>query len=487
MTTMTTSQAQVLQRENIAHARKDGRTFLVTFHSASRVVKLYPVEHQAVQRALQDLVQASEQLREAQGEFELRVQGEFVFLNGTRLRLDVNNYASFGFLLNVCRRWGIGALRITRPTSSRDWLTFLSSLALPAKNTAPDDALTEFVTRLTAANIDVFELEGPVEGGAGDGAFIGQAAAKQTYAQSVALTKDVINSARMGRTPSVRKIKRVVQGIVDHILEEETSLIGLSTLRDYDEYTYTHSVNVCIFSVALGRRLGMSRLQLYELGMGALLHDIGKSRLPHDLVQKSSDLTDDEWRVLITHPWRGVLSLFQLRGQQELPYRAMIVSYEHHMKHDLSGYPRSIRARTMGMTSRLVAVADAYDAATSRRSYQAIPYAPSEALKEMRDNPQRGFDPVVVKAFINLLGIYPVGTLVVLDSFELAVVRAANPNPEFISRPVVSVVSDALGNLLDPPRIVDLAIQRPDGQFARTIIKTADPERYGIRVSDYII
>jgi hypothetical protein len=105
----------------------------------------------------------------------------------------------------------------------------------------------------------------------------------------------------------------------------------------------------------------------------------------------------------------------------------------------------------------------------------------------MRDNPQRGFDPVVVKAFINLLGIYPVGTLVVLDTFELAVVRAANPNPEFISRPSVAVISDALGNLLDPPRAVDLAIQRPDGQFARTIIKTADPERYGIRVSDYLV
>jgi hypothetical protein len=108
-------------------------------------------------------------------------------------------------------------------------------------------------------------------------------------------------------------------------------------------------------------------------------------------------------------------------------------------------------------------------------------------LQEMRDNPRRGMDPVVVKAFINLLGIYPPGTLVVLDTFELAVVSAASPNPDMLSRPRVVIVSDARGNLMDPPLPADLAARGPDGQFARTIIKTADPERYGIRVSDYLI
>lgn len=105
----------------------------------------------------------------------------------------------------------------------------------------------------------------------------------------------------------------------------------------------------------------------------------------------------------------------------------------------------------------------------------------------MRDNPKRGLDPVVVKAFITLLGIYPSGTLVVLDTFELAVVLAANPNPEMLSRPRVVIVSDGRGNLLQPPIETDLAAIGPDGQFARTIIKTADPDRYGIRVSDYVV
>jgi HD-GYP domain-containing protein (c-di-GMP phosphodiesterase class II) len=279
-----------------------------------------------------------------------------------------------------------------------------------------------------------------------------------------------------------------VQGIVDQILTEETSLIGLTTLRDYDEYTYTHSVNVCIFAVALGRRLGMTKLQLFDLGLSALMHDIGKSRVPVNLMQKSDDLSEAEWRQIAAHPWLGVLVLFQLRGQhEELSYRAMTVSYEHHMRGDLSGYPKVVRPRTMSMTSKIVAVTDGYDAATSRRVYQSTPYPPSAVLQEMRDNPRRGMDPVVVKAFINLLGIYPVGTLVVLDTFELAVVSSANPNPEALSRPIVRIVSDAQGTVVVPPLEVDLAYTDTSGEYPRTIIKTADPDRYGINVGDYFV
>ncbi|HEY1953608.1 MAG TPA: HD-GYP domain-containing protein, partial [Gemmatimonadaceae bacterium] len=301
-------------------------------------------------------------------------------------------------------------------------------------------------------------------------------------------TKDVINSVRIGKTPNIRKIKRVVQGIVDQVLNEETSLIGLTAIRDYDEYTFTHSVNVCIFSIALGRRLGMNKLQLYELGLAALMHDIGKSRVPLDMLQKNGELTDEEWKWMASHPWLGVLVLFQFRRQQEeLSYRAMTVCQEHHMKIDLTGYPKSIRPRQVSLLSKIVSIADGYDAATSRRVYKTEALAPSAVLEEMRDNPRRGLDPVLVKAFINLLGIYPVGTLVILDTFELAVVSAANPNPEALSRPIIKIISDPQGNTISPPLQVDLAVPEAGGQYARTIIKTADPERYGITPGDYLI
>jgi hypothetical protein len=157
------------------------------------------------------------------------------------------------------------------------------------------------------------------------------------------------------------------------------------------------------------------------------------------------------------------------------------------MKLDLTGYPRPLRPRAMSMFSKIVAVADGFDAATSRRSYQTTPLSPAQVLQEMRDNPRRGMDPVVVKAFINLTGIYPVGTLVVLDTFELGIVHAVNSIPEMLSRPIVRVISDTQGNLLHPGTLVDLAEQLEDGMYRRTIIKTENPDRYGIRVGDYFL
>jgi HD-GYP domain-containing protein (c-di-GMP phosphodiesterase class II) len=475
-------------KQSGAKLRRGGRNFMVAFYAALRAIKLYPLEHTAVQKTLAELSQVAEELRAEENELEFRVSGEFIFLNSTRLRLDLSNYATFGHILTLCKLAGIGAIHVGTQGTARDW-TFLLSLLGGETKVGPADRFKEIQARLKDAKIETFQIDTPTET-ATDREFNeeSKAAANRTYSQSVAVTKDVINSVRIGKTPNIRKIKRVVQGIVDQVLNEETSLIGLTAIRDYDEYTFTHSVNVCIFSIALGRRLGMTKLQLYELGLAALMHDIGKSRVPIDVLQKNGELTDEEWKWMASHPWLGVLVLFQFRRQQEeLSYRAMTVCQEHHMKIDLTGYPKCVRPREVSLLSKIVTIADGYDAATSRRVYKTEALAPSAVLEEMRDNPRRGLDQVLVKAFINLLGIYPVGTLVVLDTFELAVVSAANPNPEALSRPIVKIISDAQGNTISPPLQVDLAVPEAGGQYARTIIKTADPDRYGITPGDYLI
>ncbi|HET9454164.1 MAG TPA: HD domain-containing phosphohydrolase [Gemmatimonadaceae bacterium] len=464
--------------------RQKGRILIIGLYAALRSSKLYPIGHASVRKAIDDLSAASRDIVGGEGDLELRVSGEFIFVNGTRLRLDLDNYAAFSHVLSVFRANGVGQLHVGQ-AGERDW-QMLVSLMQAGGETTPADRLHDLIEKLAAAGVHAFELGEPA-GDSGEDREKSKERAKRTYSQSVAVTKDLMTSVRIGRSPNIKKIKRVVQGIVDQILNEETSLIGLTTIRDYDEYTFTHSVNVCIFSVALGKRLGLSKLQLYDLGMAALFHDIGKARVPLEVLNKSGGLTDDEWRQIAAHPWLGVLALFQIRGSQELPYRSMVVAMEHHMKTDLTGYPKSIRPRQVSMYSKIVAAADGFDAATSRRSYQTVPFNPAEVMREMRDNPRRGMDPVVVKAFINLTGIYPTGTLVVLDTFELGVVHGPNPISEMLARPIVRVISDAMGNLTHPGALVDLAERREDGTFTRTIIKTENPERYGIRVGDYFV
>ena len=462
--------------------RRAGRQLIYTAYAALRAVKLYPVENAAVQKALADLTAQTKELIVGEGELELKMSGEFIFVNQTRLRLDLDNFASFSHLLSLFRAAGVGTVTVKDTVAARDWLTFLSLLQSPGSDD-PHERLTQLTEKLAAAGVHVFTLAPSTELGSGN---IEKAKerAKRTYAHSVAATRELMSSVRLGHSPNIKKIKRAVQGIVDQILNEETSLIGLTTIRDYDEYTFTHSVNVCIFSVALGKRLGLNKVQLYDLGMAALFHDIGKSRVPQAILNKTGGLNDEEWRLIAAHPWLGVLALFQVRGAQELPYRAMIVALEHHMKRDLTGYPRPIRPRQIGVFSKVVAIADGFDAATSRRSYQTVPFTPAQVMLEMRDNPRRGMDPVIVKAFINLTGIYPVGTLVVLDTFEMGIVHAVNPLQDMLSRPLVRIVTDAQGNLSNGS-VVDLADRNADGVFVRTIIKTENPDRYGIRVGDY--
>ena len=470
-----------------AYIRRAGKGLILAFYAALRAIRLYPLENAAVQNAAEELTSLTKELLDHEHELEMRVSGEFVFINSVRLRLDLDNYASFSHPLSVFRAAGIGSLHLHTVPALKDWQRFLAFLNQPS-NLEPDDRFDELTGKLQQQGLTVFELGEPMAQRENElDREKSKEVAKKTYAQSVAVTKDLMTSVRLGRSPNIKKIKRVVQGIVDQILNEETSLIGLTTIRDYDEYTFTHSVNVCIFSVALGKRLGFGKIQLYDLGMAALFHDIGKSRVPSDVLNKTGGLTDDEWRLIAAHPWLGALTLFQLRGQQELPYRAMIVAHEHHMKIDLTGYPRPIRERSLSMFSKIVAVADGFDAATSRRSYQTVPLTPAQVMAEMRDNARRGMDPVVVKAFINLTGIYPVGTLVILDTFELGIVHAPNPIAEMLSRPIVRVISDEQGNLMQPGTLIDLAEQSAEGVFLRTIIKTENPERYGIRVGDYFI
>ncbi len=469
--------------------RRVGRGYVNAFYGALRAVKLYPVENAAVQKAVQDLVAATSEILKREGELELKASGEFLFVNTVRMRLDLDNYASFSQILSVFKANGIGTLHVPSPPLPRDYIVFLSLLqgtgTVRLEPVARHDQLVE---KLEQAGVRTFQLVLPVEASEdAEAREKSKEVAKRTYAQSIQVSKDVVNSVRIGKSPNIKKIKRVVQTIVDQILADDTSLLGLTTLRDYDEYTFVHSVNVCIFSVALGRRLGLSKVQLYDLGRAALMHDIGKARVPLEVLNKVEALSDEEWRMIAAHPWLGVLALMQMKGQQELSYRAMTVAYEHHMKTDLTGYPRSIRPRAMSILSKIVSVADGFDAATSQRSYQAVPLSPAQVLQEMRDNPRRGMDPAIVKAFVAMLGIYPVGTLVRLDTLEMAIVHAANPNPEQVSRPLVRIISDASGNVLYPGELADLADTDANGQYWRTVIKTENPERYGIRIGDYFV
>ena len=465
--------------------RRAGRNYILALFGAMRAVKLYPMANEQVTKAIFDLTESTSEILKGGEGLHLILSGDVFSVNQVQLKLELSSYQAFTQVMAVFRNNGIGEVSIETPPLPRDYQVLLTQLqAVGLLKGEPEYRFETLLGKLEQVSIRTLAFAPPRESGeARQSQAEAKEAAKRVYAQGIAVAKDVVNSVRMGRGAGLKRIKRVVQTIVDQILADEVSLVGLTTIRDYDEYTFVHSMNVCIFAVALGRRLGLEKLQLYDLGMAALFHDIGKARIDLDVLNKAEKLTDDEWRLLTTHTWRGLLILLSMKSA-DMPYRSMVVAYEHHMRTDQTGYPHSVRPRELSIFSKVVAVADGFDAATTQRSY-ANPVAPAVVLQEMRDNPKRGMDPIIVKAFVAMLGVYPVGTLVMLDTFELAVVMAPNPVAEHASRPIVFLVSDAQGNVAYPGLEVDLTERDADGNFLKTIIKTENPERYGIRVGDY--
>lgn len=474
------------EQGNEAAAQRNARAYVVALHGAVRAVRLYPVENAAVQKAIHELSAAADRLMTAGEGCELRRAGDYLFVNELRLRLTMDNYAAVAYVLGLFREAGIGGITVLHTPEPRAWVVLLAFLQSPPLEYPEADRLAQLADRLAQSGVADFEFSAPNEELAAEvDELDSKERARQTYVRSLDVTRDVMTSARLGRSPGLKRVKRAVQGIVDSILTDAASLVGLTTLREFDEYTFVHSVNVCILAVALGRRLGLSKTQLLDLGLAALLHDIGKSKLPLELLNKRGHLDEQERALLQTHSWQGVLTLFALPTGAGRPWRAITAAFEHHMRVDLSGYPTPVRPRRLSLFSKIIAVADGFDAATTTRVYQQAPWTPADVLRGMRDNPRLGLDQVIVKAFINLTGIYPVGTIVVLDTLELAIVMSANPETSALSRPLVRLLFDPHGNKLQDAPVCDLTEQDAGGQYLRTIIRTEDPDRYGIRIADF--
>jgi HD-GYP domain-containing protein (c-di-GMP phosphodiesterase class II) len=484
--------------QNATPVQALGKQVVGQLYVALRSAQIYDENNETVAKQLDRLYRNLLDLLKVEGGVDLTLSRNFFFLNSLRIKVDLKVYMTYHQLLKVLRRLQVGRIELANGLGFEELRSFVFLLA----NTEVDAEYTfeKLVAALASSDLPHVTLgaleeeeELPEE------TLIDQdlkeqreqkeqkEKSKRTYFRSVEVTRSLLDSVRSGKVMNVRRVRRVVQSIVDNILQEEFSLVGLTALRNYDEPTFTHVVNVCIFSVALGQRIGLSKLELYELGLAALFHDIGKMAIPEDILQKPGKFTAAEWEEMKAHTWKGARKLLEMRKQGQIPIREMLTAFEHHLNLDNSGYPKVSKSRKLNFYSKIVAIADAFDAGTTPRIYKTEPMEPHEALKIIEMRKGNHFEPVLVKAFINMMGVYPVGTLVILDTFEMGVVYAPNENAEEIHRPVIKLISDPWGNSVDG-RLVDLAERdATTGEYSRTIVKVTEPEKYGIKVSEYFL
>ncbi len=302
--------------------------------------------------------------------------------------------------------------------------------------------------------------------------------AQGTFFGSIDVIKQVMHNVENRQGFALNNVRQVVTDITSAINNNDKYLLGLTTMKNFDEYTFNHSVNVAILSLYLGKLLGLDLEQLHLLGEAAMLHDVGKVRIPKEILNKQGKLTPAEWKIMESHSVEGAEVLSQTPGISEL---SLVVAFEHHLRYDLSGYPQVRKLKETNLLARLVTICDVYDAATSLRVYHA-PALPASIIGLIISKKGSFFDPVLAKAFVQLMGVYPVGSLVRLDNNELAVVYANNLSN--ILRPkVILVKQQAAGQ---DPVIVNLEeIASGAKTFKYSIVEALAPQTYNIDVTEY--
>lgn len=299
--------------------------------------------------------------------------------------------------------------------------------------------------------------------------------AHDVYRLAHSYINELLEDIRLGRGGNVEQARELSERTVESIVNNENALVWLTLLKRKDEYTSYHSINVCVLSVLFGRHLGMTEGELKVLGMGALLHDIGKMRVPADLLNKSTKLTPDELALMRRHPEYGNDILGESEG---VPPAVREIAYAHHERVDGSGYPRGLKGEELTPFPMVVSVVDVYDAMTSDRAYH-LRISPHEALNVMYGWASSHFSEELMEAFIRCLGIYPVGSIVELSSGEVGVVLTVNR--EHHLQPTLLLVLNGQKQPFDIPKLLNLELQQRSGVHIG-ISKILPSDAYGIDV-----
>lgn len=299
------------------------------------------------------------------------------------------------------------------------------------------------------------------------------------HGQALSAIRGICRDIERGRIPNSAPVIRVVDRMVGITMEEPSILVGLTMIKDYDNYTYNHCVNVGILSMALASSLGMDVMSVKSLGIAGELHDIGKTMIPKKILNKPGKLSSSEYDEMKRHSELGAKIVREMDGLD--PHIAQIV-LGHHLHFNRGGYPEWAQKLPFNQMIDIVAIADTYDAITTLRVYQH-PINPRAALSEMQKLAGTFLDATLVAGFIEMMGKYPVGTMVRLDTNEVAVVYRPNPLDE--EAPMVRILIESDGTRLGVPR--EQSLVEPDGSRYARVVAVVDPLLKNIDVGKFVV
>jgi putative nucleotidyltransferase with HDIG domain len=437
------------------------------FGAVLRGTQLYSREHPIVTRNLDALTEALRVLHANDAAVVIGLLGDELIVGDQPMG---KTSATMGELIRRLNAMGVERITFARGVTIEELRAFVGKFSEVEKKIATgtqEDAAAE----LDSENIKVGRVtvkERPPEEGS-DAASI-----RKMYAEAVSVASTVWESARAEDHPDAAAAQSMIDGLAQAVTQNRSALLALTALKEYDNYTFTHMVNVSILTMAQARGLTIEGPLLREFGLAALMHDIGKVKTPSEILNKPDKLTDEEFEIMKRHTIDGAEIL---RSTTDIPPLAPVVAFEHHLRIDGTGYPNGVVRPTLNLATMLCGIADVYDAMRSQRKYQQS--FPSERiLTVLQRNDGSQFDQHLIRRFVQLLGIYPVGNLVRLNTDEIAVVlRVHAPDPY---RPKVRILFAADGARLELPLDINLWESDPTAHHAATVVAPLNPAEYGI-------
>ena len=431
------------------------------FASGVRAAQLYAADHPLLGRNVEGLLAALKTLHQQMPSIPVGIVGNQLVVADTPLPRASSGLAE---LIKRLRDHDIERIAFDRGVTADELSAFVHAIASLGARGGGEQALQ--FPHITVGRITAEEKRD-------DGIGSDMAAIRQLYSNAVAAAESVWDSATTEGMPDVPAALQAVEGLAEAVTQNRTALVALTAMKNYDNYTFTHMVNVSILTMGQARALGIEGRLLREFGLSALMHDIGKVRTPKDILNKPDKLTDHEFVVMRRHTVDGAEIL---RRTPEMPILAPVVAFEHHLRLDGTGYPFGVRRNSLNLGTMLCSISDIYDAMRSQRAYQQA-FPTERILAVLKRNDGTQFDQHLVRRFVQLLGIYPPGTLVRLSTGEIAVVsRVHAPDPY---RPRVRVLFDTAGRRFDLPFERNLWEPSADGTLD-SVVSPIDPADYGI-------
>jgi len=437
------------------------------FASGVRAAQLYATDHPLIGRNVEGLLAVLKPLHTLQASIALGIVGSHFVVSDTPM-----SKASLGMseLIKRLRDNKIERISFERGIAADETAAFIHAVAALGKNAAADAAWSFPHIRVGR----IVTEDRPSDGISGD-----IAAIRQLYSKAVTAAEATWESAATEGQPDLPGALQAVEGLADAVTQNRTALVALTAMRNYDNYTFTHMVNVSILTMGQARALGIEGRLLREFGLSALMHDIGKVRTPKEVLNKPDKLTEAEFEIMRRHTVDGAEIL---RRTPEMPILAPVVAFEHHLRMDGTGYPFGAKRAQLNLGTMMCGIADVYDAMRSQRSYQQA-FPTDRILAVLKRNDGTQFDQNLVRRFVQLLGVYPPGNMVRLSSGEIAVVTQVHaPDPH---RPRVRVLINAEGARLELPYDRNLWEAGPAGEQA-SIAAPVEPAVYGIDPLTYL-